>query len=164
MTAYKMKLYIAGASKEIDLARGYMADMRAAGYEITHDWCAVIDAHGGIANGPDVKDAAEVARENIGGVLSADILWVLTPKVATDSVGCWVELGAALMADRLIGPRSPKTIVLSGPQCRKSVFSALAHLTFASHTEAGAHLQKAHKAYVDIMLVTAGALSDDPTR
>ena len=68
------------------------------------------------------------ALDDLNGVLDADVLWLLaanTPQAA----GSWCELGIALGAsmarDVQHAPVNP-TIVVSGPNARRTIFSELA--------------------------------------
>lgn len=129
-------LYIAGASKEIALIDGYVADMRRAGFLIAHDWCAVVRAVGSANDVVSMKHSEMVrhAQCDLHAVRTCDIFWLIYPEAP--SVGCWVELGAALATKR-----QPTTII-SGNR-GESIFTSLVDHAYETHAEAA-------KALVDI--------------
>lgn len=120
-----MKIYLAGASREIDLCESFRTRLRTEGHVITHDWmreirmCPVMDH--------ELSHEARhtYALDDMRGVLSADMVWILCPD--NQSIGCWVELGMALA----IGA----TTVVSGNFSR-CIFADLAPHRFATHEEA----------------------------
>ena len=110
----------------------------------------------GIGTGSDSKLTSEERRkhasDDLEGVLSADVLWLLAPNTK-QSCGAWVELGAALaahhlrsrlreVADHLRGElqgRPPRplregeitpVIVVSGPKWDRAIFTELVHHHF----------------------------------
>jgi len=114
-----MKVYIAGASKEIDLVEKYVHAVRNLGHVITHDWCATIRKVGD-ANPRDLPrdENAAFAKEDLNGVATCDLLWLLIPQ--NNSAGCWIEFGYALCRQNWRTPR----IIVSG-DFGKSIFCAL---------------------------------------
>jgi hypothetical protein len=160
-----MKIYVAGAwIEQHQRARPMMARLRERGLTITHDWSqpegkvclcglkrnehgkntrdASAGAHGckgfngcGPITDADVDDftRTEHANLNLDGVLSANIVWQL----AGNGIGNWVELGAALTARRM---RESGIIVVSGPIHRKTIFTSLADVCFATDEEAFAYV------------------------
>jgi hypothetical protein len=94
-----VKVYVAGSSAEIARAKYVIAKLRAAGIEVPGDWPAIIDAHGGKANAGLTNEerlaAAVVCLEH---ATTCDVFLLLVPH--TNTVGAWVELGAAVEAGR----------------------------------------------------------------
>jgi hypothetical protein len=92
-----IRIYLAGASSEIDRCERWRDALRERGYDITHDWMADVRAN---AHRPDREIPADercgYALRDVGGVLVADAMWLLAP--SNGSIGCWVELGFALGA------------------------------------------------------------------
>lgn len=89
-----LRVYVAGASREIERAESMIAALRASGRVwITHDW--TVDVR---ENGPDAGCSPETlrrcAKHDLDGVCEADTVVVLVPD--TSSQGVLVELGAAL--------------------------------------------------------------------
>lgn len=122
-----MKVYVAGASAELDRVAKYIAVLREAGIEITHDWTKSVADNGGPANDQNIPKArrAAIASADILGVQAADHLWLITPE--NQSLGCWVELGAAVTDPE-------KTVIVSGPW--RSIFQDMADHQFTDHDEA----------------------------
>lgn len=110
-----MKVYVAASSLQLDRAQAAMEWLRAAGHEVTHDWPAIIAARGG-ANPDDATqdDRWDWAIDDLAGVKSADVLWLLVPY--KEGAGAFVELGYALA----IG----KPVICSGLYMR-SIFTAM---------------------------------------
>lgn len=95
------RVYIAGASSERERCARVIAAVRAAGYTVTHDWPAAIG--NGPANELSREDAACAAHDCMRGIMLAGVLVLLVPRDGATSVGCWVELGAALRGPHRIG-------------------------------------------------------------
>lgn len=121
-----MKIYIAGASKEISTCESFRDRLRTAGHVITHDWMREI-RECTVADHELTHEARhEYALMDLRGVLAADLLWVVCPDAK--SVGCWVELGIALGCGRPM-------VALSGPWA-PCIFADLAAWRFSSHEAA----------------------------
>jgi hypothetical protein len=90
----------------------------------------------GIGTGSDSKLTPEqrrtFAREDLDGVLSADVLWLLAAN-EKGACGSWVELGVAF--GRPLWP----IVLVSGPKCRRTIFTELATM-FDTDEEALAHV------------------------
>jgi hypothetical protein len=90
-------IYVAGASKEVDMVSGYMRKLEAGGYKISEDWTKSVIANRE-ANKPDtamsLSEMTKFAVADRAGVLSADMFWLIIP--TNLSIGCWVELGMAI--------------------------------------------------------------------
>lgn len=110
-----MRVYVAASSKQLDRARAAMAQLRAAGHTVTHDWPTIIEARG-TANPLDATDDErwDWAIDDLEGVKAADVLWFLVP--AEEGAGAFVELGYALAIK--------KPVICSGAYAR-SIFTAM---------------------------------------
>jgi hypothetical protein len=118
-----LAVYVAGASGEIDRARGVITTLRERGIETVHDWPAQIDAHGGRANrGLSEEERKAVAIEGYAAASRCNVLLLLVPSVST--CGAWVELGVAKHAGALV--------LASGAtdDVHQSVFTALCDRRF----------------------------------
>lgn len=127
-----MRIYLAGASAELETCEYWMAKLRFQGHTITHDWTRSVRA----SRYMKISDAAlrrevkaDRAVDDLAGVRDADVFWLLAP--SGPSTGAWVELGNALAAR----DRAPLRVVVSGPH-ERCIFAALANHHFASHEEA----------------------------
>ena len=128
-----MKIYVAGASKEIDMVERYIRILRDTGHVITVDWCAEIRKVGD-ANPRDLprEENAKFAEDDLSGVRQADLFWLLIPQ--SNSAGCWIEFGYACAMRRR--PISSPEIFVSGDYGR-SIFCALKGVhCYDSHDEA----------------------------
>lgn len=115
-----MKIYVAGASAEIERARRVIAELRARGIEVPGDWPAIVDAHNGRTNhGLTDDERRSAARACMRAAVDCDVFLLLVPHAQT--IGAWVELGAALESDR--------RCIASGLEenCARSIFVALCH-------------------------------------
>ncbi len=124
-----MKLYLCGASSEIDLVESYMAKLRAAGRSITLDWCAAIRASARSDHELDHEERRAHAATDLEGVRNARIVWLLAPTPPNVSTGCWVECGHA------IAYRATKTLIASG-HVVPCIFADMADKMFRTHQEA----------------------------
>jgi hypothetical protein len=120
-------VYLAGASREIELCERWMQRLRDAGHVITYDWCANIRRVGDA----NPREATEEQRREWSAtdVLSAaksEVFWLLMPTKPT--VGAWFEFGAVYQTG---GPRT----LVSG-DWRGSIFTALADHRFDKHQDA----------------------------
>jgi hypothetical protein len=96
-----LRVYVAGASSEMERAERYMAKLREAGVTVTSTWPEVIRSQpNGEANPMSVPRAvrARWARTDLDEVSSSNFLWLLVPKVP--SAGAHVEFGYAAMLMR----------------------------------------------------------------
>lgn len=132
------RIYVAGASAEIDIVRGYMAQLTANGWQITYDWTQAVSKFGSAGEALTDEAKRELALKDLGGVYAAHVFWMLVPQNL--SVGAWIELGAAIThrddPDRHDYPYKDCTprIVVSGTT--DSIFALLADKRFATHDEA----------------------------
>ncbi len=92
-----MRIYVAGASREIERAKRVMAMLREAGHTITFDWAAHIEQvnHAAPTNFA-IRDGSATA--DMDGVIDAweerGALVLLHPAVGVPTVGAWTEFGA----------------------------------------------------------------------
>lgn len=130
-----MKVYVAGAwVEQWERARPMIARLREAGIEITHDWTVAeqrVGADGKALVDSDISpiERAEHARNDLLGVLLADVVLLLAPN-GDGACGSWVELGAALAARELRGRfKDPcPRIIVCGEKNRRTIFTELADM------------------------------------
>lgn len=92
-----LRVYVAGSSAELPRAKEAIAACGARGWEVTLDWPALVEKHGGRANRGLSHDERSVAANlTLNAVCRADVFWLLVPSIDAPSRGCWVELGTAL--------------------------------------------------------------------
>lgn len=130
-----MKIYIAGASAEIELVESFIGRVRAAGHEITFDWTVKVREAGSASpDDPSVRRSA--ADSDRRGVADSELTWIMQPE--NQSTGAWVELGIALGL-KLARPRTDVLVapmlLVSGASTR-CIFSDLADFRFQTHDEA----------------------------
>jgi hypothetical protein len=95
------RVYVAGASSERnERAKPVIAALKAAGYEITHDWTVAVDYE---ENHPIDDDSQttrlyDCAKDDYEGVRTADVFVLLAPQKL--STGAWFEFGVAFQAGR----------------------------------------------------------------
>jgi len=132
------RIYIAGASANIELHERFNREVIEAGWTITCDWCAAVRAAGNVASPDDPQVRREAALADLEGVATADVFWLVQPEGSATSTGCWVELGYAL-ALQALGMSRPRgiygPIVVSGSS-KKCIFADLADYRFQSHDDA----------------------------
>lgn len=121
-----MRLYLAGASAELQLIEGYIKRILAeTSHTITHDWTKAVRRYG--ANPPNMllPDRKLASIEDLSGAFQADLVWLLVPAAA--SIGCYFEVGAAF--------QDGKQIIASG-DTRKSIFCSLFKAEYPTHEDA----------------------------
>jgi len=128
------RIYVASAVEQLVLVEHYVARLKEAFFEVTYEWTNDVRENGFRAD-VDLTPVVRrfIARMDARGVEDADTVWVLTPAHKHQGCGMWVELGLALA--------QKKRVVLSGPLCRRTVFSELAEACFEDHEEAFAYLR-----------------------
>ena len=123
-----MKIYIAGASKELETAEKWIKECKDIGIEITHDWTLDILAS---FHDPTQYESPEklrqCAQKDYEGVIHADVFWALSTEGL--SRGLHTEAGVALK-------RGGNITVVSGPDWRRNIFFYLFKYQFASHESA----------------------------
>ncbi len=130
-----MKIYMAGASDELELIQRYQGHVRGMGHAVTHDWVSNVRKMGE-ANPRDASltDKAMWSRGDLSGALQADLFWLLYPSVP--SVGCWVEFGYIIhRLEHNPGFRTAQRVIVSG-DWRQSIFTSLADKRFDTHEAA----------------------------
>lgn len=128
-----LKLYIAGASAELDRARAVRdwARRQADTIQLVGcDWVAAIDRERREGGRQDhqltLTERERYAQEDLNGVRDAQMVWLLLPPRTVHTVGLWVEFGFAL--------RCGATVLASGPD--EYLFTALAHQHFVEDDQA----------------------------
>lgn len=81
-----MKLYISGASAELDRCKRAIDFARRLGAEV-HDWTELVEAN------PDDPELVDALRADLNAISECDAVVFLTP--VQPSIGAWVELGYA---------------------------------------------------------------------
>lgn len=94
------KLYIAGASADIERAERWIAKAREAGVHVTEDWPAKVRT-AGAANVGTIEQLRAAAEACERGVIAASVVWVLVPRETRPTAGAWYEMGMA----RALGAR-----------------------------------------------------------
>jgi hypothetical protein len=136
-----MKVYVAGASSEIERAEKWMAALHEAGIEVTSTWPEIIRKVGA-ANPMDASrnDRALWSAQDLAEVSDSNVFWFLLPE-GKPTAGAYTEfgyavfMGAAASEARNAGiPGAPLFwIIVSGKET--SIFTALAD-HFVSDEEA----------------------------
>lgn len=150
----RKRIYVAGASAQIELIECLLAKLIEAGWIITVDWCAAVRAAGNVASPEDPATRRSAALLDLEGVATADVLWLVQPEGSSTSTGAWVELGFALAlrmnattvrALHLDGSlaksleyttRSGLPVIVVSGTSRKCIFADLADYRFQSHDDA----------------------------
>ena len=109
-----LRVYVATAFTNVVEARYWIARLKEIGGIITHDWTSDEMPVGQSELTRSLKAQEELALADIRGVLTADVLWLLSPP--TGGTGCWFELGLAY------GRLGNIRIISSGP--RRTIFQA----------------------------------------
>jgi hypothetical protein len=92
-----MRIYVSGASNELDRARRAMRMLEARGARVAIDWTVEVErlAHDGLTTASMTDtNAREAAELNTLALRSSDALLFLAPRGT--SRDAWVELGVAL--------------------------------------------------------------------
>lgn len=135
-----MKVYLAGAAKELEVCESWRDLLIGEGIEISYDWMRDIRAAGENVRDRDLSQESrhQYARNDLNGVTFADVFWLLVPE--EKGVGCWVELGYALRQYWLF---RNLTVIASGDHLRTIFLSGedtpagrAGALCFDSHAEA----------------------------
>lgn len=98
-----MKVYVAGASSDIERAEAVMAKLREHGIEVTSTWPEVIRKVGG-ANPPQMVqlERKKVSVQDLLEVEQAHVLLVLQPSLGKTTIGAYVEMGFAFSRTKWI--------------------------------------------------------------
>lgn len=129
-----MRVYVIGASAELDRAERVIAALRERGFVITADWPADVRRAraAGLASDAEVPHdiAREIADANVHAIETADVVVALSPP--GPSTGYGADLMAALLLYAMRG--RPTHIVLSG--AHGTVYDRHAHARFATDEDA----------------------------
>jgi hypothetical protein len=117
-----MKIYVAGASKDLARIDRIYKALREKGHTITCDWVSVVRAAGS-ANEGETLSLRAAAEEDLRGVDRAEVFFFAGPAVG--SCGAWFEFGYAYRS-WIVLRDSRVRIILVG-DC-PSVFAHLADL------------------------------------
>jgi hypothetical protein len=124
------RIYVAGASADIDILEAWIRRLVEVGFDITFDWTKQV-RQVGAANPRDAswEDRLTWANQDREGVLKAQYFWLLIPS-AKPSIGCWIEYGMATNSTfhRPVG-------FISG-DIESTIFSAWADHRFKLHEAA----------------------------
>ena len=146
------RIYVAGASSNIDQIEHYIKKLQDAGWTISFDWTAPVRQVGD-ASPDDPKIRRDAALADLQGVGTADVVWLLQPDATSTSTGAWVELGAALTRREIYlllhensshevnFPIKDVTVVASGLS-KKCIFTDLSDYRFHGHDEAFEFINK----------------------
>ncbi len=93
-----MKVYVAGASAELERARRAISMLELAGFEVTFDWTAPVAEHGSAH--PDPDECRAYAQTDEDAVDESHLLWLLVPHA--DTKGAWWEAGRARAKGKLL--------------------------------------------------------------
>lgn len=131
-------IYIAGASKDLPRAQAAMRAAVNIGFHILLDWTVAIEAEAAQGRRDvdlTLSDQRRYARADLQAAITADVFWLLGP---TQSIGAWVEFGAALVAMRVrqgLYGEGAQLVVVSAPDNEPqqfSLFTSLADFRFDS--------------------------------
>jgi hypothetical protein len=75
----KLRVYVAGASKDLERAERAMTWLREAGCEITTDWVAEMKAEPLADRELTLERQQRCATADLLGVIRADVVWFLVP-------------------------------------------------------------------------------------
>lgn len=124
----KVKIYVAGASKEPQRVRAAMDLIVALGGKLTLDWLRKIEETGASNECLSDSDRHKYAQDDFGAVRQAQVVWLLA---STLSQGAPTELGVALT--------DAKPTVVSGRDRMKNIFCSLC-VEFDSDAEAALYI------------------------
>ena len=117
----KAKIYVSGASREVERVRGWVAALtRSALFEFVDPWWAGAEQWSGRDQLTPRSEQARIAARHQRAIRESHILWVLWPQ--THSYGAHVELGYALACVDLLGTLAP-VVCVTGLGCNNSVFT-----------------------------------------
>lgn len=136
------KVYLAGASAEIERARANAQRLRDADIHVMSTWVDVIGKAG--AANPHNATPEQLTKwtlRDLEEVREADVLWLQLPALTVSTVGAWIELGVAYAEN--------KVVLMSGPH--RPIFTpVLAYRHFDTDDEAFAWLKARHDDNVQI--------------
>jgi hypothetical protein len=132
-----MKVYIATSFVQKELAQKWRDALIAKGIKISHDWTVVENPFSDRGElGVPEEMQREWASDDWNGVINADVVWVLAPH--TGGCDCWIEMGAAMMANRLV--------IVS--EFRRTIFTSMVSLVnyYDTHEAAFDHIVSLNEA------------------
>jgi hypothetical protein len=116
------RVYVAGASRELERCQKWIALLNGEGIRVTYDWTKPVEKYGSEGSALEAHQLRMFARNDLRGIDDADIVWVLAPEATT--VGAWVELGYAINRFTMPGYGN-KRIVISPPISARVIFARL---------------------------------------
>jgi hypothetical protein len=128
-----MRVYVAGASAELERCERVIAALAQGGCTVTHDWTPSIREH--IARGIseeqlDDHEARRLSGGDYDAIERAHFVLFLAPETVTR--GAWSELGYAGCLMR----RGELSVYVSGPRARQSIFTRQSSAIFLSDDDA----------------------------
>lgn len=91
------RVYVGGASSEIERVEAFIKRVRAAGHRVTFDWAQDIRSSGKPANvGMTHEERFAAWQACMEGVESADEVVILAPRSGRTTKGAWGEMGIAI--------------------------------------------------------------------
>lgn len=127
-----IRVYVAGASLEVERAERMIKRLRGCGIVVTSSWPEVVRLQGNNPRSAAPATRARWAHDDLLGVLSAELTLMLVPPVGTPTIGGWIEVGVA--------HRDGQTCVFAG-DTKQTIFSAMG-IEFESDEAAFAHVLK----------------------
>ena len=122
-----MKLYIAGASAEIERCEAFRDAAVALGYEITGDWCTMIRSVGNANVWITVEQRRAAEDLATSGVAACELFVLLMPRTLRNgsweyghTIGAWCELAMAKRGEKeilLVGERPERTVFTVDLEC-----------------------------------------------
>lgn len=121
-----LSIYVAGGSADRATIATLIAELRGAGWTVTHDWTRD-------PGWTDPSHPREIsANEDLHGVFAARVFWLVLPEAKSE--GAHFELGVAVA----LGFDDPsRDVVVSGPaETLGRIFPTLADVSFDRHADA----------------------------
>lgn len=145
------KVYVAGASKEIDRAKQAIASLEERSIVVTSSWPKVI----GSVGAPNPTDATieqytEWALRDLSEVDEANYLLLLLPSKGVETVGAYVELGYSF--------KGRQQVIVTAGRHRPIFTPALSTIHFESDNEAIDWILAQHR--VMVIEEVTGAMQD----
>lgn len=122
-----MKVYVAGASAEIERCEALITKLREHGIAVTSEWPESVRKAGSANHGLDHETRLDAARDCASSVAVSDWIVALEPESGTHTIGAWVELGIALA-------RGVKVLWVGDGDC--SIFESMSTSSVSGDDEA----------------------------
>ncbi len=87
-------IYLAGSSGEVERAKRWAENLKAAGYKVVSTWVEKVLASPDGTNPTEIGRRRMLSKECMNELFVADILWVLVP-TSTPGRGAYFEAGYA---------------------------------------------------------------------